>query len=171
MTGADRSVLGVPVQLAYGVTDLRRTAARFSASTGAGPFLVVEHIPLSRARVAGGPGEFDHSSAYGQWGPLMVELVEEHTPPLMTPGTGLHHVAFMVASLPGAADWCERRGWPELLHAETATGQEFVFRDARAELGHLVELYEPSDRLTGFYRHIASLAEGWDGTDPVRTTG
>lgn len=171
MTSTDRSPLASPVQIAYGVTDLSRAAASFGASTGAGPFVLVEHIPLARARVNGQPGSFDHSSAYGQWGSLMVELVEEHTPPLVTPGTGVHHVAFMVDSLAAAADWCGQQGWAEVLHAETATGQEFVFRDARTELGHLVELYEASDRLLGFYRYIAELADGWDGTDPVRSAG
>ena len=43
-----------------------------------------------------GRGQFDHSSAYGQWGDVMVELVEEHTPPLVAPGSGVHHLAFIV---------------------------------------------------------------------------
>jgi hypothetical protein len=168
MSTADRSPLGAPVQIAYGVTGLEAAAARFSASTGAGPFVMVEHIALRSARVRGTAGEFDHSSAYGQWGPIMVELVEEHTPALMAPGSGVHHMAFMVPRLDDAAAWCEHQGWPELLRAETSGGQVFAFHDAREQLGHLVELYEPSDRLLGFYRSVATSAHGWDGTDPVR---
>lgn len=168
MSATGRSPLGPPVQVAYGVTDLARAAASFSASTGAGPFVLVEHIALRSAGIAGRPGEFDHSSAYGQWGPVMVELVEEHTPPLVEPGSGVHHVAFMVPSLDAAAAWCVATGWPELLRAETTGGQVFAFHDARDRLGHLVELYEPSERLLGFYRTVADAAAGWDGTDPVR---
>lgn len=185
MTGADRSTgapshrpspLGTPVQIAYGVRDLAHAAARFSTATGAGPFVMIEHIPLRSARISGEHGEFDHSSAYGQWGPVMVELVEEHTSPLVDIGTAnepghLHHLAFMVTSLDEAATWCEQQGWPELLHAETTGGQVFVFHDARHQLGHLIELYEPSDRLLGFYRSVAAAADGWDGTDPVRRPG
>lgn len=166
MTGTDRP-LGPPVQIAYAVTDVRAAAAQRAASTGAGPFVVVEHLPLSRARVGGVEGTFDHSSAYGQWGPLMVELVEEHTAPLVAPGS-VHHVAFMVASLDDAMAWCADQGWPELLWAATATGQEFAFMDARADLGHLVELYEPSEGLRAFYARVAERADGWDGADPVR---
>jgi hypothetical protein len=168
MSASDRSPLGPPVQVAYGVSDVAATAARFSRATGAGPFLLIEHIALRSARLAGRDGAFDHSSAYGQWGPLMVELVEEHTPPLVPPGSGVHHMAFMVPSLDDAAAWCAGRGWPELLRAETAGGQAFAFHDARHELGHLVELYEPDDRLLGFYRAVAAAADGWDGSDPVR---
>jgi catechol 2,3-dioxygenase-like lactoylglutathione lyase family enzyme len=171
MSATDRSPLGAPVQIAYGVTGLAAAAARFSASTGAGPFVVVEHIELRSARVRGIHDEFDHSSAYGQWGPVMVELVEEHTTPLVAPGSGVHHMAFMVPSLDDAAAWCDQQGWPELLRAETSGGQLFAFHDARQQLGHLVELYEPSERLIGFYRSVAAAADGWDGSEPVRRPG
>lgn len=168
MSGNDRAPLGAPVQVAYAVGDIAGAAARFAATTGAGPFFVVEHIPLAAATVGGASTPFDHSSGYGQWGPVMVELVEEHTPPLVTPGSGVHHVAFMVESLDAAMRWCGAQGWPELLHATTSGGQEFAFMDARADLGHLVELYEPSDRLLGFYAMVAGAAAGWDGSDPIR---
>lgn len=159
---------GPPVQIAYAVTDLRAAAARFAATTGAGPFVVVDHIDVPEARVRGEAATFDHSSAYGQWGSVMVELVEEHSPALVPPGSGVHHLAFMVTSLADAIAACVDRGWPELLFARTSGGQEFAFCDARAELGHLVELYEPSERLRGFYAMIAASAVDWDGTDPIR---
>lgn len=158
------------MQVAYAVTDVRRAAASFAGRTGAGPFFVVEHIALSSARVRGEHGAFDHSSAYGQWGTVMVELVEEHSPPLVEPGR-VHHLAFMVASLPDAQAWCVGHGWPEALLATTTGGQQFAFHDAVADLGHLVELYEPSDRLCGFYSYVATAADGWDGADPVRSVG
>lgn len=153
-----RSPLGPPVQVAYAVTDVHAAADRRRAATGAGPFFVIEHIQLVSARIAGVPGRFDHSSAYGQWGDVMVELVHEHTEPLVPPGSGVHHLAFMVESLADAATWCAHQGWPELLWARTEAGQEFAFMDARAELGHLVELYEPSERLLQFYRMVADAA-------------
>jgi catechol 2,3-dioxygenase-like lactoylglutathione lyase family enzyme len=167
MTGVGRPPLRAPVQIAYAVTDVEAAAAVFAETTGAGPFFVIPHIALASARVRGADGAFDHSSAYGQWGPVMVELVEEHTPPLVRPGD-VHHLAFMVDSLARAALWCERQGWSEVLHAETTGGQVFAFHDARAERGHLVELYEPSDRLVAFYAMVAAAATDWDGHDPVR---
>ncbi len=161
------SPLGAPVQVAYAVDDVVAAAERFATSTGAGPFFVLRHIALATSRVHGVDAPFDHSSAYGQWGPLMVELVQEHTAPVVEPGR-VHHVAFMVPSLDAAAAWCESQGWPEVLRASTSGGQSFAFHDARAALGHLVELYEPSDRLLGFYTMVADASRGWDGTTPVR---
>lgn len=159
--------LGPPVQIAYAVTDVAQAAAEFSARTGAGPFFVVEHIALAEARVDGTPAVFDHSSAYGQWGSVMVELVEEHTPPLIDPPR-LHHLAFMVDDLASAMKACDGRGWPGLLWARTVNGLEFAFCDARRDLGHLIELYEPSPRLTAFYAMVDCAARDWDGSQPVR---
>ncbi len=156
------------MQIAYAVSDVTAAAERFAASTGAGPFFVVPHIAVTESRVHGVDAAFDHSSAYGQWGDVMVELVEEHSLPIVVPDSGVHHVAFMVPSLADAAAWCVAQGWPEALWARTGSGQEFVFHDSRAALGHLVELYEPSDRLLRFYTMVADASRGWNGTDAVR---
>ena len=166
-----RSPLGAPVQVAYPVADVHAAARQWAARTAAGPFFVVEHIGLEAARIDGAPGPFDHSSAYGQWGAVMVELVEEHTPALVSPGRGVHHLAFVVDDLAAAMAWCVDVGWPERLWARTSSGLEFAFMDATtgvAAPGHLVELYEPADRLLAFYAMVAAAASGWDGTDPVR---
>ena len=159
------TVLGHPVQIAYAVdpaVDLTEVAQDFRLRTGAGPFVVAEHIALRSATIAGRPAAFDHSSAYGQWGSLMVELVQEHTPSVIGRATGLHHLAYLVESLDGSIATCARHGWPTLLDATTSGGQRFAFCDARETLGHLVELYEPSAPLLAFYEHVRSIARPLD---------
>ena len=81
---------------------------------------------------------------------------------------GATHRRFRLAALAGGVRRCPAQGWPAVLLAATAGGQEFAFCDARSDLGHLVELYEPSARLLGFYEMVARAAQGWDGSDPVR---
>lgn len=158
-------MLGVPRQIAYAVPDLSAaTIDSFASATGAGPFVVAEHIELDRCTIDGFDGEFDHSSAYGQWGDVMVELIVEHQTRRIGPASGVHHVAFMVDSLERAVAHCEGAAWPVALDATTRHGQRFVMCDARKRLGHLVELYEPSDGLVRFYDHVRRLANG--GRDP-----
>ena len=124
---------------------------------------------LRSCRVHGEPGVFDHSSAYGQWGSMMVELVQDHTVgPTPVPGPGLHHLAFFVDDLAEASAAQSAQGRPEALWAETANGQQFVFHDARGDLGHFVELYEPTDGLRWFYATVAAASSHWDGRDPRR---
>ena len=132
---------------------------------------VREHIDVHNVRVRGEPATFDHSSAYGQWGAVMVELIQQHDPgPDPVVGTsGIHHVAsfvddFEVASATLAAD-----GFPSRLKASTSGGQAFAFHDARPTLGHLLEIYERTDRLAGFYSMMRDASLAWTGNDPVRT--
>lgn len=170
-----RRLLGAPVQIAYAVRDIRDAAKTWCATQGAGPFFVMDHIALHDVRYRGRPGLFDHSSAYGQWGPLMVELVHDHTigaSPIAdvvgVGGTGLHHVAHFVPDFTAAQDHLTAIGFPELLCARTTAGNLFAFHDARERLGHLIEIYEPTPALVGFYERVRSAAVDWDGSDPIR---
>lgn len=169
-------VLGAPVQIAYVVDDVWEAAPAFATQFGAGPFFVAEHIACTDVVHRGRPGTFDHSSAYGQWGPVMVELLVQHDDrpsavrDLYGPGeTGLHHLAYFVDDLDETAGQLEALGYPQAQIA-TANGRtRFAFHDAVADLGHMVEIYEPSPSIRGFYARVADAAAGWDGRDPIRT--
>jgi len=173
--GAEPFVLGPPVQIAYAVPDASLAAAQWAVSCGAGPFFVREHIPLVDVQVRGKPGTFDHSSAYGQWGSVMVELVQDHTvgpspvrERFAPDESGLHHLAFFVDDLDDATARLVAAGHPLAMSAGTAGGMRFHFVDAIATHGHMFELYEPTAQLRGFYAMVAGAADGWDGSDPVR---
>ncbi|MCZ8130935.1 MAG: VOC family protein [Steroidobacteraceae bacterium] len=167
-----------PVQIAYHVPDPRAAAERFAREFGWGPFYVMEHIPLARSSYRGTPTRFDHTSAYGQGGSLMIELITQHGDEpsalrdLYAPHeSGVHHVAHFVPDLAAALAHWQARGRAIALDAETADGTRFAMVDTSAELGHMLELYEPRDNLAKFYAWIKRRSEGWDGRDPVRTLG
>lgn len=165
-------------QIAYFVADVREAALAHHQSYGSGPFLVLDHIPLARSEHRGIARPLDHSSAYGQWGDVMVEFVQQHNADpsayhdLYPPGSnrfGLHHLAVFVDNLDQAIADYGKASIPLAQYAETATGTSFAFVDATATLGHMIELYEPSAGLIGFYAHVTEAASGWDGRDPLRT--
>jgi hypothetical protein len=118
---------------------------------------------------------FDHSSAFGQWGPVRVELtvIHETDPPelrdTMAPdGPGrVGHVGILVDSLEEASARLEATCGPAY-HAGRTGPVSAVWHDARATLGHSVELLQRNDFLIGLYARIAQSAEGWDGSDPLR---
>ena len=164
-----------PVQLAYHVADAKTAAERCAREFGWGPFFLMEHIPLERSLYRGQQAEFDHSSAYGQAGDLMVELIMQHNVgpsalrDLYAPdATGVHHVACFVTDLRAALLAYEEQGHVVALDARTCTGVDFAMVDLTAGLGHMLELYEPSADLLRFYAHVRRSAEGWDGERPVR---
>lgn len=167
--------LGPPVQIAHAVPDAIAAAHRWTADLGAGPFFVNEHIELVDVTYRGRPAEFDHTSAYGQWGAIMVELVQDHGrgPSIVRDRfgpdeSGLHHVAFIVDDLGDSVRHLAARGHEIAMTASTAGGTRFRFVDTMAWLGHFVELYERSDRIERFYAMVADAAEEWDGSDPLR---
>lgn len=162
------SLAGGPVQLAYGVDDVRSATIEW-VGRGAGPFFVRDHIEVGDVKLDGAPGSFDHSSAYGQWGALMVELVVVHDPPHLA-RRGLHHQAFFVDSFAEASGELVDVGW-RCAMAATAGSTRFAFHDATADLGHFVEIYEDSDPLRGFYEMVREAAHDWDGREPVRLLG
>lgn len=167
-SGLARLGLRGPVQIAYAVDDVVAAAEAWVAR-GAGPFFVRHHIEVSNSRVRGEPAPFDHSSAYGQFGDLMVELLCEHhdAADRIGPRTGVHHMAFFVDDVPTAQAVLAGHGWPEAMYAE-AGATAFAMHDAVADLGHLIEIYHDSSGLLAFYAMVRASAENWDGTDPIR---
>jgi hypothetical protein len=133
------------------------------------PFFIVDHVPLSTCRVDGAVGTFDHSSAYAQWGQLMVELLQTHHGGPVGEIVGVHHLAFFVDNMERAATQLTAAGCREVLHATTERGTAFAFHEARPQLGHLVEIYEPSPGLQRFYTLVRDAATTWDGRDAIRT--
>jgi catechol 2,3-dioxygenase-like lactoylglutathione lyase family enzyme len=173
-----KTLLEGPVQIAYHVRDVRAAARRAAEATGAGPFFIAERIPLAESVHRGSDCPFVHTSAYGQSGAVMLEFVqqdEEGPSPfrdLYAPEEeGIHHVAYFAADLDEAIAHLERLGHVLATRAVTVTGQTFAFVDATPTLGHMIELYEPTDGLTGFYELVRRAAEEWDGSDPLRAVG
>jgi hypothetical protein len=164
-----------PVQVAYHVPDPVEAAERCAREFGWGPFVLLEHVALERSLHRGTPKPFDHTSAYGQAGEVMVELITQHddTPSALRDlyaahETGIHHVACFVDDLPAELQRFRDRGVAIALEARTLSGVDFAMVDLSAQLGHMLELYEPGDDLRRFYAHVRKLADGWTGERAVR---
>ena len=160
------------VQHAYLVPDVFVAAEHWARALGAGPFFVMEHIPLENVIHRGEPGSLDHSSAYGQLGDTMVELVQQNcaSPSVFTGfPPALHHLAAFAPDLDAALDGLAGTGVETAMTAEAGGGQRFAFADARELAGHYIELYQDGPAVRGFYAFVRSAAQDWDGSDPVRS--
>jgi hypothetical protein len=166
--------MGKVVQIAYAVSDVRTAAVRFAERLGVGPFFVRHHGLPRWAEHMGHPAEFDHSSGFCQWGSVQLELFEVHSASptsladVIVRTDGLHHMTWFVSSIDDAQGRLASHGWRQLLRAETGSGFGYAFHDARAELGHLVEIYQPTEHVLSLYRKVADAAAGWDGRGVVR---
>ncbi len=163
------------VQLAYHVPDIFEAAERWAAERGAGPFYINERIPVERAIYRGQPAAFDHSSAYGQLGSVMLELVQQNNDgpsgvrDMFAPDEqGLHHCATIVPDFREELARYESLGFAVANRFWLPGGMQFAFIDTVAVYGHMVEVYEGQRGLLDFYAAIAAAAQDWDGADPIR---
>ena len=67
----------------YWVDDLDSALTRWNTDLGVGPFQVIEHVPFEEfVLIVDGRRYddvvFDHSAAFGAWGPVVVELGQVH---------------------------------------------------------------------------------------------
>jgi hypothetical protein len=159
----------------YVVDDLESAVERAVAMWGAGPFYLARHMEFEECTFRGEPAEFDHSSAFGQWGTVRVELTVIHAtdPPelgqIIAPyGTGrVGHIGILVDSLEEASAQLAAGG-ATAYHAGRTGPVSAIWHDARATHGHSIELLQRNDFLTGLYERIAASAEDWDRSDPIR---
>jgi hypothetical protein len=160
-------------QVAYFVEDIRAAARVHHAGFGSGPYFISENIPLDRCIHRGEESRLDHSSAYGQWGDVMIEFVQQNNPgasvfhDLFPEGSGrkgLHHMAIFVDDLANSIADLDRAGFAMAMEAQVAGGISFAMIDMVATSGHMLELYEQSKVLLDFYAMVAeSAGEFTDG--------
>ena len=161
-------------QIAYHVSDIRTAGKKMFLQFGAGPFIISENIKLADGNHRGEKTQFIHSSAYGQWGNVMLELVKQEDKSMNTPfremygpeEEGFHHAALIVDNFDKAVVHFDSCGMPLLTRCTTAQGNvEFGFIDARKTSGHMLEIYERSPTLLKFYQLVKNRAEEWDQKD------
>ncbi len=172
---SDTPGIGPFVQVAYFVANAEAAARRWAREHGAGPFFLLKHIPLENVVHRDKPAALDHTSAYGQLGSVMIELIQQHGEypsvfrDMYAPGEyGLHHMAYFAADFDAELARLHGLGYDTAMMANTALGPRFAFADATTRLGHMLEVYEESQGMRGFYAMVADTAQGWDGADPVR---
>jgi hypothetical protein len=161
--------------LGYVVEDLQAAAQRFALATGAGPFLMIEHVALDEASFDGGPAAYDHSTAFGQWGPVIVEisLVHEAHPDGLgeflgaTRPPAIGHVAWLVDDLAQESARLEQAGLP-LRHTGRSGPVAAHWHDGADLVGHPVEILRRCPEILGFYAAIADASRNWDGSRPLR---
>jgi methylmalonyl-CoA/ethylmalonyl-CoA epimerase len=171
-----RPQLGEPHHHAYVVDDIEATVNRLVDQLGAGPFFLIENVPLENVLSRGEPAEFVHNSAFGRCGDGTIELIEAVSlaperveKAFSPPRPRVHHVAYVappteVADLRSSLD---ERGLSEYLSSRLGE-VETTLHDASATLGHDIEIHVDSEGLRDFFEMVRGDAQGWDGSEPLR---
>jgi hypothetical protein len=171
-----RPQLGEPHHHAYVVEDIEATVTRLVDLLGAGPFFLVENVPLENVVSRGEPAEFAHHSAFGQGPGGPIELIQTLSlaPERVEKGFSgplprIQHVGYAVPSAEVAElrSSLDEHGLTEYLSSQLGEVENTV-HDASAVLGHDIEILVDSQGMRDFFGMVEGAAEGWDGTEPVR---
>lgn len=168
--------LGEPHHLAYVVESIAATVERLVDQLGAGPFFLIEGVPLENIVSRGEPAEFTHNAAFGSCGAGVIELIEPIglAPARVENGFSgprprIQHVAYVVppAEVDGLRSSLNERGLPEYLSSQFG-GVKTTLHDALATLGHDIEIHGDNEGLRAFFGMVSGAAESWDGSEPLR---
>jgi catechol 2,3-dioxygenase-like lactoylglutathione lyase family enzyme len=164
----------------YWVDDLESAVERAVRTLGIGPFLVHRHVTFDAFTLADGthvtdPAYFDHTAAFAAWGPVVLELGVVHT---INPGlaeaygiststAGLGHVSWVVDDLEAETARLEEAGC-RLIHTASSGAVNVAWHDGGPLFPHPIEVHRAGPPILGMHGRLSALAEGWDGTDPLR---
>jgi hypothetical protein len=171
-----RPQLGKPHHYAYLVKDIEATVNRLVNQLGAGPFFLIENVPLENVLSRGEPAEFVHNSAFGSCDGSAIELIEAVSlaPERVEKGFSgarprIHHVGYVVppTEVVHLRSSLDARGLTQYLSSQLG-GVETTLHDASATLGHDLEIHVDNQGLHDFFSMVSGAADGWDGSEPLR---
>jgi len=162
----------------YWVDDLEEAIDRAVRTLGVGPFLVHPHVRFEEFTLADGttitdPEYFDHTAAFTSWGPIVLELGQVHTahPDIAAAyriGTGdVSHVSWVVDDLAAESERLDARGCP-LIHTASLGAVAVAWHDGGVLFPHPIEVHRAGPPILGMHPRLVALADGWDGSDPMR---
>lgn len=169
--------LGRCIQLGHVVTDIEAALDYWTNVLGVGPFVVLDTSVSDRQFFhRGRPSNVDFTIGFSYLGDVMVELIQpindEPSPyqEFIAAGrTGLHHIGFWPEDFEKTCGEMLRSGYREIASIRRSDGtKDVIYCDTPAPVGIMVELAQMPPVRTTFLAGIKALAEGWDGSRPIR---
>jgi hypothetical protein len=156
--------------IAYWVDDLDVAMEQATELLGVGPFRVIEHVDLGDFRFQGTPAVLDHSAAFAQWGPIMLELSQVHDaqPAALRDALGVapgavSHTSWWTNDLEGETEHLELNGCA--LITTSVGGAVANWFTGGPLFAHPIEIHQPTAGVKGMW---ASLTDGSIYPDAAR---
>lgn len=162
-------------QLGYVVHDIEAAMHYWSRELGVGPWFYNPRVPIVNYRYRGQQYEPHNSVALANDGPLQVELIQTRNDvPSMyrdfaqAGRTGAQHVAYWTEDFDADLARMQAQGFDAVMSGEVGERGRFVYFDADANSGTVIELSEVAGPKGRMFTLIREASLEWDGRDPVR---
>jgi catechol 2,3-dioxygenase-like lactoylglutathione lyase family enzyme len=158
----------------YWVDDLDSALTRWNTDLGVGPFQVIEHVPFEEfVLIVDGQEHddvvFDHSAAFGAWGPVVVELGQVHAiddrlaaayginPAANGANPGaVSHVSWVVPDLEQESARLARLGC-RLINTARSGPISVAWHHGAPLFPHPIELHQHNDVIAGMHDRLVAL--------------
>ncbi len=147
--------------IGYWVDDLATAMTQATELLGVGPFRVIEHVDLGDFSFRGEPAVLDHSAAFTQWGPVILELNQAHDvqPPALREALGVapgavSHTSWWVSDLAAETGHMERRGCALL--TSSVGGAVANWFAGGSLFAHPIEIHQPTPGVLGMWASLVS---------------
>ncbi|RYY29087.1 MAG: VOC family protein [Sphingomonadales bacterium] len=160
------------------MTDIFAAMAQWTGLFGVGPFFLYRIGDGARPGVSlyrGKPWQFEGLIALSFDGDLQIELIQQsndtpsvYTETLATRGAGFHHFKWEFEDYDAAVAHFRSRGIEAAMEIESPGVTRVTYFDTVAELGHFVELGDPTPAFRESTAKMRQICAAWDGNDAVR---
>lgn len=142
--------------IGYWVDDLPTAMRQATDLLGVGPWRTIEHVDLGEFRFRGEPAVLDHSAAFAQWGPVILELNQAHDvqPAALREALGVapgavSHTSWWTTDLAAETTHLENHGCALLT---TSVGGAVANWFAGGTLfAHPIEIHQPTAGVLGMW--------------------
>ncbi|HET6736063.1 VOC family protein [Mycobacterium sp.] len=161
-------------QVGFVVDDLDSTLKSLVA-LGIGPFYVVRGQKL-QANYRGEPSEVTLTIALANSGDMQIEVIVQeagdpsiYTEFLAEGHGGFNQFAYWADDFDGAVKSAIDAGWPVVWSGGETEGVRFAYFEPPDGPVPIIEITELNEATAGLGEWLRSEADGWDGTNPIRS--
>jgi hypothetical protein len=161
-------------QIGFVVADLD-IALESWVALGVGPWYVVRGQQL-RTLYRGKPCEVALTIALANSGDMQFEVITQedgdasiYTEFLASGREGFNQLAYWATDFDAAIQSTKDAGWPVVWSGGEAEGGRYVYLEPPGGPAPIIEISELNEVTTGLGDFLRAAADGWDGTDPIRS--
>jgi Glyoxalase/Bleomycin resistance protein/Dioxygenase superfamily len=165
---------GVIRQIGFVVDDFDKAVTSWLA-IGVGPWYVVRG-QQQQALYRGAACEVTLTIAFANSGDMQVELIQQendtpsiYTEFLSTKGEGFNQFAYWTADFDATVASLHDAGWPVVWSGGESDGVRYAYVEPPGGPASIIEIMELNDATTFLGEFVRAAAEGWDGSDPIRS--
>lgn len=170
------AAVGTIVQTAYVVEDMAAAIDWWVRDCRVGPWFLLDHFLQPDQVHRGAPATADVAIAMAFAGPMCIELIQplDNNPSVYREiierrGFGFHHLGLAVSDVDAAIPEFEARGYTVAFRAGVPTGGAVAYLDNGVNDPGMLELIPATSGMDATFTRFWAAAQGWDGSDPVRS--